>query len=88
MRIRIAICCFFAWPALSAQAHAQLPADGDAGLAGITVYGNAEYKARPNLVEIDVRIAGQDELTDDATTKYRDSRKQTQKAFECRSTNS
>jgi uncharacterized protein YggE len=82
MRFRIAISCLFAWPALSALALAQLPFDGDAGLAGITVYGNAEYKGRPNLVEIDVRVAGQDELTDDATTKYRDARKQTQKAFE------
>jgi uncharacterized protein YggE len=48
---------------------------------GITVYGEGEVTARPNLVEIDLRASGSAELTADAIIKYQDSKRRTLEAF-------
>lgn len=42
---------------------------------GITVSGTGGVAARPNLVEVDLQVAGQAELTSDALVKYRDAKK-------------
>lgn len=48
---------------------------GVAAADGISVYGTGEVAARPNLVEIDLDVAGKAELTGDALVKYRDAKK-------------
>ena len=42
---------------------------------GISVYGAAELTVRPNVVEVDLHVAGKAELTGDALVKYRDAKK-------------
>ena len=49
---------------------------------GISVNGNGEVYTKPDIVEINVRLHGNAELTDDAIIKHRDSRERVQKAFE------
>lgn len=56
------------------------PAHGDD--AGITVTGSGEVKAKPNLVEFEVRAAGAGELTGDAIVKYRDAKRRLLEAFD------
>lgn len=53
-----------------------------AGSDGISVYGTGELSARPNLVEIDLHVAGKAELTGDALVKYRDAKKRVLEALE------
>jgi uncharacterized protein YggE len=50
-------------------------------LPGITVFGEGEVAARPNLVEIDLQTSGSAELTGDAIIKYQDSKRRTLEAF-------
>ena len=45
--------------------------------AGISVYGTGEAEARPNTVEVSVRVIGRGELADDATLKYKQAKKNT-----------
>ncbi len=42
---------------------------------GISVYGTGQVAARPNLVEVDLKVLGKAELTGDALVKYRDAKK-------------
>ena len=49
---------------------------------GISVNGNGEVYTKPDIVEINVRLHGNAELTDDAIIKHRDARERVQKAFE------
>ncbi|HEY2881840.1 MAG TPA: SIMPL domain-containing protein [Pirellulales bacterium] len=49
---------------------------------GISVTGNGEVSAKPDIVEINVRLHGNAELTDDAIIKHRDARERVEKAFE------
>src|SRR5262245_31149064 len=49
---------------------------------GISVLGMGEVKARPNKVEIGVRITGSGELSNDAIVKFTESRRRTLSAFE------
>lgn len=56
------------------EALAQVPL-GLGGSDGISVYGTGELSAKPNLVEIDLHVAGRAELTGDAIVKYRDGKK-------------
>jgi uncharacterized protein YggE len=49
---------------------------------GISVNGNGEVYTKPDIVEINVRLHGNAELTDDAIIKHRDARGRVQKAFE------
>ncbi|HEX5443893.1 MAG TPA: SIMPL domain-containing protein [Pirellulales bacterium] len=49
---------------------------------GISVYGNGEMVAKPNLVEISLRATAAAELTADAIVKYRDTKRRTLEAFE------
>lgn len=49
---------------------------------GITVSGNGDASARPNLVEIDMQVTGKAELTGDALVKYRDAKKRLLEALE------
>lgn len=49
---------------------------------GISVYGNGEMVAKPNLVEISLRATASAELTADAIVKYRDTKRRTLEAFE------
>jgi uncharacterized protein len=52
------------------------PANSHAtGSDGISVYGAAELTVRPNVVEVDLHVAGKAELTGDALVKYRDAKK-------------
>jgi len=61
--------------------RAQFAGTGEAP-AGIAVQGVGEVKARPNLVEIDLRTSGSGEITGDALVKYQDSKRRTLEAFE------
>ncbi len=49
---------------------------------GISVSGNGEVFTKPDIVEINVKLHGTAELTDDAIIKHRDARDRVQKAFE------
>ncbi|HEX7446119.1 MAG TPA: SIMPL domain-containing protein [Pirellulales bacterium] len=49
---------------------------------GISVFGNGEMVAKPNLVEISLRATAAAELTADAIVKYRDTKRRTLEAFE------
>lgn len=53
-----------------------------AGSDGISVYGTGEVLARPNWIEIDLRVSGKAELTGDALVKYRDGKKRLIDALE------
>jgi uncharacterized protein YggE len=65
------------------DAHAQIfPPNMGGGSDGISVYGTGELSARPNMVEIDLRVAGKAELTGDALVKYRDAKKRVLEALE------
>ncbi|HVW00848.1 MAG TPA: SIMPL domain-containing protein [Planctomycetaceae bacterium] len=48
---------------------------------GITVEGSGEQRATPDLIELNMRIMGRAELTDDAVVKHRDARKRTLESF-------
>ena len=48
---------------------------------GITVEGSGEQKATPDVIELNMKIVGRAELTDDAVVKHRDARKRTLEAF-------
>ena len=63
-----------AWPA---NCPAQTANSKSAASDGISVYGAAEVMARPNVVEIDLHVAGKAELTGDALVKYRDAKGRT-----------
>ncbi len=52
------------------------------GSDGISVSGAGELSARPNLVEIDLHVAGKAELTGDALVKYRDAKKRVLEALD------
>jgi uncharacterized protein YggE len=65
------------FPAAPAWAQYQLPQ----AEPGITVEGSGEQRAKPDVIELNMRIAGRAELTDDAVVKHRDARKRTLEAF-------
>lgn len=65
----------------AAGAHAQVAATGGAA-DGISVFGSGELMARPNLIEIDLFVAGKAELTGDALVKHRDAKKRLLEALE------
>ncbi len=65
------------------------PASGQVGMIpgmatndGIAVYGTGELSARPNMVEVDLRVSGKAELTGDALVKYRDAKKRVLEALD------
>jgi len=64
----------------AAGAQVMMNAVNPAG--GITVTGKGEVVAKPDVVEIKLRVAGSAELTDDAIIKHRDARDRVLKAFE------
>ena len=71
--------------ALAASAQPRAPnmrCPAQATHDGIAVYGTGELPARPNLVEIDLRVSGKAELTGDALVKYRDSKKRVLEALD------
>jgi len=49
---------------------------------GISVTGGGDVVAKPDVVEIRLRVSGTAELTDDAIVKHRDARDRIMKAFE------
>jgi uncharacterized protein YggE len=49
---------------------------------GIGVTGTGEVSAKPDTVEVKLRVSGAAELTDDAIVKHRDARDRVMKAFE------
>lgn len=58
------------------------PSPATAASNGITVSGMGEAIAKPDAVEVKLRITGSAELTDDAIVKHRNSRERVQKAFD------
>lgn len=48
---------------------------------GITVEGSGEQRATPDVIELNMKLVGRAELTDDAVVKHRDARKRTLEAF-------
>jgi uncharacterized protein len=64
-----------------AIARAQVVQDTGAG-GGISVTGGGDVVAKPDVVEIRLRVSGTAELTDDAIVKHRDARDRIMKAFE------
>jgi uncharacterized protein YggE len=56
--------------------------DSTSAAGGITVYGNGEMRGMPDVVEINIRVSANAELTDDALAKHRDARERITKAFE------
>ncbi len=52
------------------------------GGEGISVYGTGEVPGRPNVVEVDLQVSGQAELTGDALVKYRDAKKRLLESLE------
>ena len=48
---------------------------------GITVSGSGEVRAKPNVIEVQLRSAAKAELTGDAIVKYRDAKRRTLSAF-------
>src|SRR5258708_2191157 len=70
----------WALPGLALAQYAVDPSTSDSS-SGITVFGTAEVRARPNMVEIDLRAASKAELTEDAIIKYRDVKKRTLESF-------
>lgn len=61
---------------------AQVYGDSGQSAGGITIYGTGEVRGVPDVVEINVRISANAELTDDALAKHRDARERVTKAFE------
>jgi uncharacterized protein len=48
---------------------------------GITVFGTGDVRARPNVIEVQLRSAAKAEMTGDAIVKYRDAKRRTLEAF-------
>src|SRR5262249_61370091 len=63
-------------------AGAQVMMNAPSPTGGIVVTGKGEVIAKPDVVEIKLRVAGSAELTDDAIVKHRDARDRVLKAFE------
>jgi len=61
---------------------AAAPARGDDHAGGISVTGTGVVKGKPSVVEFDARVAGEGELANDATVKYRDMKKKVIAAFD------
>jgi uncharacterized protein YggE len=63
--------------------HGQTISDTDSAehTRGITVSGSGEVRAKPNMIEVQLRSAAKAELTGDAIVKYRDAKKRTLSAF-------
>ena len=61
---------------------AQYPVQAPNTIEGITVSGTGELRAKPNLVEIDLRTSGTAELSGDALVKYRDTKRRMIEAFQ------
>jgi len=59
-------------------AAAQYPQDNT---PGIVVQGTGDVRAKPNLIEIQLRSSAKAELTGDAIVKYRDAKRRTLAAF-------
>lgn len=77
----VPICLLLAGMTAS-QTNAQYySAEPPATSGGIYVSGSGEIQAKPDIVEINMRIVGKAELTDDAIVKHRDARKRVQDAF-------
>ena len=61
----------------TASAQVATAAGEPSGGMGITVFGTGEARAKPNVVEVDLRVSGAAELSGDAIVKYRDAKKRT-----------
>jgi len=59
----------------------QSPAIGQIVNDGITVSGTGDYRAKPSMVEIDVRVSAKAELADDALVKHQQALRSTKDAF-------
>jgi uncharacterized protein YggE len=57
-------------------------ARGDDHTGGISVTGTGVVKGKPSVVEFDARVAGEGELANDASVKYRDMKKKVVAAFD------
>lgn len=57
-------------------------ARGDENIEGFTVSGKASVYAKPNRLEIDLKVASASELTADAIVKYRDAKRRVGDAFD------
>lgn len=68
------------WPG-AREVRAQVMMNANPG-GGVSVTGKGEVVAKPDVVEIKLRVAGSAELTDDAIIKHRDARDRVLKAFE------
>jgi len=77
---RLAAACL-AFLSISEAARSQVYTGGAHQSDGITVFGTAESRAKPNLVEIDLRNSATAELTDDAIVKYNDNKRRVLEAF-------
>ncbi len=55
---------------------------GTGGAVGISVVGVGTVKGKPDVVEISATVAGEGELANDASVKYRDARKKATAAIE------
>lgn len=64
------------------SAQAQFQMQNRSVDAGISVEGSGEIRIPPDIVEINMRVAGKGELTDDAVVKHRDARKRTLETFQ------
>ena len=60
------------------------PASAQYGVpsSGISVDGTGEVQVLPDVVEINLKMVGKGELTDDAVVKHRDARKRTTETFQ------
>lgn len=66
----------------SCPAGAQSPSGGESERAlGILVPGTGDVRAKPNVIEVQLRSAAKAELTGDAIVKYRDAKRRTLSAF-------
>jgi uncharacterized protein YggE len=66
----------------AAIARAQVVHDTSGAGSGISVTGGGDVVAKPDAVEIRLRVSGAAELTDDAIVKHRDARDRIMKAFD------
>jgi uncharacterized protein YggE len=64
------------------MAAAQSASRSDVGTEGIAVQGIGERVAKPNNVELELRIAGSAEIFGDALVKYRDVKRRTLEAYQ------
>jgi uncharacterized protein YggE len=74
--------CFAVWTTMPITSVASAQMVANVGSDGITVFGTGELRAKPNVVQIDLRASAKAELTDDAIVKFKDSKKRTLEAFE------